>query len=294
MQIVKKLDIIIVNYNTKNVLKDCLCSIERENEKESKRFEYDTWVIDNASSDGSTNMIKAEFPNVRLVESNENIGFSKANNKVINMCSNQYILLLNPDTIVQGSAISDCLSYMKGKSDIGVLGCKVLNKDGTLQLACRRSIPTPDIAFARLIGLSKLFPNSKRLAKYNLTYIDEDEITDVDAVSGAFMMVRRSVVDEIGLLDERFFMFGEELDWCFRFKKAGYRVVYYPQAQIIHLKGESIKSNPKKSKWEFYRAMYLFHKKHWSKNYFFILNWIIYSGIFVLFLFSKIKSILKR
>ena len=148
-----------------------------------------------------------------------------------------------------------------------------------MQLACRRSIPTPGVAFFRMTGLSRLFPNSKITAQYNLTYLDPNEANEVDAVSGAFLMIRRKVIDNIGPLDERFFMYGEELDWCLRTKIAGWKVMYYPDAEIIHYKGECSRSNSKKAAFEFYRSMYLFHKKHFAKNYNPVINIIIYAGI---------------
>ena len=157
----------------------------------------------------------------------------------------------------------------------------MLNGDGTLQLACRRSIPTPEVAFYRLTGLSKLFPHSRTLAQYNMTYRSPDETHEVDAVSGAFLMIRRQVVEQIGLLDERFFMYGEELDWCLRARRAGWAVMYCPDARIVHYKGESTKYNSRKAAVEFYRAMYLFHKKHFAAACSPVTNSLIYTGIFL-------------
>ena len=173
------------------------------------------------------------------------------------------------------------VGFMARNPSVGISGCKVLNEDGTLQLACRRGIPTPGAAFYRLTGLSKLFPKSKMMAKYNLTYLNPNEAHEVDAVSGAFLMIRREVIDNIGLLDERFFMYGEELDWCFRVKKAGWTVMYYPGAQIVHYKGQCSRFNSRKAAFEFYRAMYLFYKKHFAKNYSPVINFVIYAGIFL-------------
>ncbi len=164
---------------------------------------------------------------------------------------------------------------------VGIAGCKVLNRDGTLQLACRRSIPTPRVAFYRLTGLSLLFPKSRLMAEYNMTYTNPDQTHEVDAVSGAFLMIRRKVVEQIGLLDERFFMYGEELDWCLRAKRAGWAVMYHPDAQIVHYKGESTKYNSRKAAVEFYRAMYLFHRKHFAKDHSIFGNALIYVGIFI-------------
>jgi GT2 family glycosyltransferase len=231
-------------------------------------------------------MVRQNFPGVNLIENKENVGFAKANNQAIAKCSGDYILLLNPDTLILQNAIEKMLDFMDGNPTVGVCGCKVLNEDRTLQLGCRRSIPTPGSAFFRLTGLSKLFPNSKIAAKYNLTYLDPDGPHQVDAVSGAFLMIRRKVVDVIGLLDERFFMYGEEMDWCLRVKKTGWTVMYYPSAEIIHYKGECSKFNHRKASFEFYRSMYLFHKKHFAENYNPFTNIIIYTGILLKALMS--------
>ena len=288
MHDVEMIDIIIVNYNSKDVLINCINSIINE----ETQLNYNLWIIDNASTDDSVEDLKEFFPKVNIIKNELNEGFSKANNKIIKMTSAHYILLLNPDTIVYNNSISGCLNYIKEHSEVGIVGCKVLNPDGTLQLACRRSIPTPVVALFRLIGLSKLFPNNKMFAKYNLTYLNDHEINEVDAVSGAFLMIKRDVVNKVGLLDEHFFMFGEELDWCMRVKNAGFKVIYYPKSFITHLKGESCKRNPKKARWEFYRAMLLFHKKHWAGKYIFVFNWIVYSGIFLLYFISKVNAFL--
>ena len=271
------LSIIIVNYNTGRLLKDCIASIYRE----TTTLPFDIWVVDNASCDNSLQMIKKQFQEVKLIENKQNVGFAKANNMAISKSKADYVLLLNPDTLILGNAIEKMLRFMDINPKVGISGCKVLNEDGTLQLACRRSIPNPHVAFFRLSGLSRLFPNSKIMAKYNLTYLNPNKAHEIDAVSGAFLMIRRKVVDNIGKLDERFFMYGEELDWCLRTKKAGWKVMYYPDAEIIHYKGECSKSNSRKATFEFCRSMYLFHKKHFAENYNPIINIIIYAGIFL-------------
>jgi len=271
------LSIIIVNYNAKKLLQKCLRSVYTE----TKHVPFEVWVVDNNSTDTSGTMVRQNFPRVNLIENKENAGFAKANNQAIARCSGDYILLLNPDTLILQNAIEKTLDFMDGNPTVGICGCKVLNEDGTLQLACRRSIPTPGVAFFRLTGLSKLFLNSKIAAKYNLTYLDPDSPHQVDVISGAFLMIRRKVVDVIGLLDERFFMYGEEMDWCLRAKKTGWTVMYYPSAEIIHYKGECSRFNHRKASFEFYRSMYLFHKKHFAENYNPFTNIIIYTGIFL-------------
>jgi len=271
------LSIIIVNYNAGHYLENCLKSVYAE----TKQIPFDIWVVDNNSKDASVSIIRRNFPLVNLIENKENTGFARANNDAISKCTGDYILLLNPDTLIMENAIEKMVKFLDENPQTGIAGCKVLNDDGTLQLACRRSIPAPGVAFFRLTGLSRLFPNSKGMAKYNLTYLNPDEANEVDAVSGAFLMIRRTVVDNIGKLDERFFMYGEELDWCLRTKKAGWKVMYYPDAEIIHYKGECSKSNCRKAAFEFYRSMYLFHKKHFADNYNPIINILIYAGIFL-------------
>jgi hypothetical protein len=269
------LSIVIVNYNTEKLLRSCLESVYAG----ANGTPLDIWVVDNNSRDSSLAMLKSLFPMVRVIQNPSNVGFSRANNVVISQSRSDYILLLNPDTLIIGDAIERVVKFMKEHPEVGIAGCKVLNRDGTLQLACRRRIPTPEVAFYRLTGLSKLFPRSRVMAKYNMTYESPDQTHEVDAVSGAFLMIRHKVVEEIGPLDERFFMYGEELDWCLRTKRAGWSVMYYPEAQIVHYKGESTKYNSRKAAIEFYRAMYLFHRKHFAKDYSPVTNFFIYAGI---------------
>ncbi|MBW8039174.1 MAG: glycosyltransferase family 2 protein [Planctomycetes bacterium] len=288
------LSIVIVNYNAGEFLKACIESVY----KETKDVSFDIWVVENNSFDNSIKTIKNCFPDVHIIENTRNVGFAKANNMAISKTSADYILMLNPDTLIKRNAIGKTVKFMEENPKIGIAGCKVLNEDGTLQLACRRSIPTPKIAFWRLTGLSFLFPKSEAMARYNLTYLDPDKPHEVDAVSGAFLMIRKEVIDDIGVLDENFFMYGEELDWCFRATKAGWLVMYYPSAKIIHYKGGCSKFNSRKATLEFYRAMYLFHKKHFAKRHSTIINYIIYTGIFLkaigswksLLFFTKVGS----
>jgi GT2 family glycosyltransferase len=276
------LTIVIVNYNTERLLRDCLQSVYGG----ANGTPMDIWVVDNNSRDNSVPMVRAQFPRVKVIENPTNVGFSRANNAVISQARSDYILLLNPDTLILDDAIERMVKFMNEHPRVGIAGCKVLNRDGTLQLACRRSIPTPEVAFYRLSGLSRLFPANKTVARYNMTYESPDHTHEVDAVSGAFLMIRTEAVQEVGLLDERFFMYGEELDWCLRVKRAGWAVMYHPDAQIVHYKGESTKYNSSKAAVEFYRAMYLFHKKHFARDCSLLVNGLIYAGIFARALLS--------
>lgn len=287
----RDLSIIIVNWNTRDLLRDCINSVI----KNTKDLDYEIYVVDNNSSDQSAEMVKEEFSeykNIILLENKVNMGFAGANNQAIKISKGKAVLLLNPDTIVNGDVIKRTFDCLMSDEKIGVAGCKVLNPDGTLQLACRRMVPTPKDAFFKLFGISKFFKNNKKFARYNLTYISEDEFLDVDSVSGAFLMIKREVIDKIGLLDEEFFMYGEEMDWCLRAKRAGYIVRYCPVGSIIHYKGESSRKLGPKATYEFYRAMLIFYNKNNKENNFFIMNWLVYLGIFVLGFFAVIKNIL--
>lgn len=269
------ISIVIVSFNVERLLKECIESIYRETTEST----FDIWVVDNHSHDSSVQMLKNHFPQVHLIENDRNVGFPKANNQAIVQNTSDYILLLNPDTIVQDRAIDKMVRFMDEYPDTGVSGCRVLNEDGSLQLACRRSVPTPKVAFYRLTGLSRLFPNSKTMARYNLTYLDPNAPHEVDAVSGAFLVIRKKVVDAIGMLDENFFIYGEDMDWCIRARKAGWKVMYYPHAQIVHYKGVGCKTNNLKTTYEFYRAMVLFHRKHFAQECSALTNLVIYIGI---------------
>lgn len=259
----KELSIIIVNYNVKAFLQNCLLSIKKATEK----IDSEIIVVDNASDDGSIELIKKNFNDITLIESQVNLGFSRANNLGLKISHGKYICLINPDTIVEENTFQVMIDFMDNHPEVGLAGCKILNPDGTFQLACRRSFPTPWVAFTKIIGLSKLFPKSKLFAKYNLTYLDENQSYEVDAVSGSFMFFRREVYEKIGGLDETFFMYGEDLDYCYRVKKAGYKVYYVHSTQIIHFKGESTKRSNIDELKHFYDAMRLFVRKHFSGSW---------------------------
>ena len=269
--------IIIVNYNTKELLAQTLNSVFAS----EAPFCYEIIVADNGSIDGSIDMIKGNYPNVLLIENNANLGFSKANNIAINRSKGEYILLLNSDTILEKFCLIKCVHYLESNISIGALGCKVLLENGTLDLACRRSFPTPEVAFYRMLGISKLFPQNKKFGRYNLTYLDEDEISEVDCIVGAFMFVRKSAINEVGLLDENYFMYGEDVDWCYRIKKAGWKIVYFPNAEIMHVKGASGgKKNPRII-YEFHRAMLVFYRKHYQTEYSWWITVMVIFGIYL-------------
>ncbi|MBI5474567.1 MAG: glycosyltransferase, partial [Ignavibacteriae bacterium] len=257
------LSVIIVNYNVRQFLENSLTSIFRAMEG----LTGEVFVIDNASDDGSLEMVRAKFPQVQLIENKVNVGFAKANNAALKRAQGRFILLINPDTVVQEDTFRVMLSFFDENPDAGLAGCKVLNPDGSFQLPCRRSFPTPWVAFTKITGLSGLFPSSKLFGKYNLTYLSEDETYEVDAVSGSYMFLRREVYQKIGGLDETFFMYGEDLDWCYRVSRSGYKVYYVHSTKIIHFKGESTRRSDIDEIRTFYQAMQLFVEKHFSNSF---------------------------
>ncbi|MBV6512700.1 MAG: hypothetical protein FMNOHCHN_02214 [Ignavibacteriaceae bacterium] len=258
-----QLSIIIVNYNVREFLANLFDTLY----KAIEGIEAEIIVVDNASADGSQEYIKQNHPRVILIENRVNAGFSKANNIGLKAATGKYLLLLNPDTLVREDTFRVMMQYMEQDTSIGMAGCKILNPDGTLQLACRRSFPSPWVSFCRITGLSALFPHSPLFARYNLTFLDENKSYEVDAISGSFMMVKREVYEKMGGLDESYFMYGEDLDWCLRVQKAGYKVHYVHSTQIIHYKGESTKRSSIDETRHFYNAMHLFVKKNLSGSF---------------------------
>ena len=269
------LSIVIVNYNTGDLLRECLRSLFGS----EGDFTYQVTVVDNHSQDGSAALVRREFPQVDLLENPENVGYAQANNQGLKSRKARYYLLLNPDTVLPPESLRAMLSFMEGHLQAGIAGPKLMMADGRLDLACRRSFPTPEVSFYRLSGLGRLFPKSKRFGRYNLTYLDPDQEAEVDSVVGAFMMIRGETLEEVGYLDEEFFLYGEDLDFAYRAKKAGWKVYYYPQVTVLHYKRRSSSQNRKRAQHEFYRAMHLFYRKHYAKTTPLWLHWLVMAGI---------------
>lgn len=283
------LSIIIVNYNVKYFLEQCLHAVYRATQKIST----EVIVVDNNSADGSERMVAERFPKVIFITNSTNLGFAKANNQAIARTSGRYILLLNPDTVVQEDTFLKCMGYMDLHPDVGCLGVKMIDGKGKFLPESKRALPTPMTAFYKVFGLAALFPRSRRFGKYHLGYLDPEEIHDVDVISGAFMFIRKGALDKTGLLDEVFFMYGEDIDISYRFKQAGYRNVYFPLTTIIHYKGESTRKSSINYVIVFYRAMIIFARKHFSGNtvryYIFFIHLAIYlrAGLSILTRFFK-------
>ncbi|MDP3622968.1 MAG: glycosyltransferase family 2 protein [Methanobacteriaceae archaeon] len=290
------LSIIVVNYRTYNLTNQAIESVITKNHP----FKYNIYVVDNASEDGSLEKLQKDFSKeiqdglIKFIASAENKGFSYANNLALKEISSNNILLLNSDTIVIADCLEKCLNYMESHPQTGALGCKVVLPDGTLDKACRRSFPDVSVSFYRMIGLSRLFPKSQRFGKYNLCYLDDDGVYPIDCLVGAFMMVKSEAIKEIGLLDETFFMYGEDIDWCYRIKEAGWQIIYYGDAQIIHYKGSSSQKQKSKLIYEFYRAMYIFYNKHYKKQNSILTTALTYAGIGVIFGLKLFLNLFKK
>jgi GT2 family glycosyltransferase len=286
-----KVSIVIVHWRTPELLMRCLESVYADSHADS----FEVHVVDNASGDETVALLERQFPQVKIIANDENVGFSRACNQVIPTTAGEYVLLLNPDTELKQDAISKLAAFMDEHPQCGAVGPKILNRDGSLQLACRRSFPSPAAAFFRLTYLSKVFPQSRILSRYNLTYADPDSCLAVDALSGSCMMVRRCVVDQIGLLDEDIFMFGEDIDWCWRIKEANWQVYYLPDSVIYHLHGASSRQRPIGATIDLHKGMEVFYRKHLARRYWAPFNALVYAAIwsralcFVLINFIRAK-----
>lgn len=282
------LAVVIVSYNTVDLLRACLHSVMNSDAK----IAYAVCVVDNASTDGSADMVRTEFPQVQLIAHNKNVGYSAANNMGLRWFGFQqskkpnidtlprYALLLNPDTVVPPKAFAEMIAFMDNHPLAGVAGPCVLRPDGSLDKACKRTFPSPKVSLYHMTGLGKLFPNSRTFNSYNLEYLPDTAVESVDSVVGAYMQLRREAIEEVGLLDEAFFMYGEDLDWAKRIKDAGWEVWYNGKTQITHVK-EAASSQSVKSRIDFYEAMWIFYCKHYRSNTSWLPNKFIMLGIVV-------------
>lgn len=258
-----QLSVIIVNYNVKNLLRDCLLSVQ----KAAHSIDTEIIVVDNASSDGSVEMLKAEFKYVKLITNTQNLGFSKANNQGIAQAQGKYILLLNPDTLINKNTFEDCLNFSKQTNNCGGIGVQMLDANNQFLKESKRGFPTPWASLCRLSFLNKLFPNSALLNGYYLGHLSNDENHQVEVLAGAFIWIKKSIIDEIGGLDETYFMYGEDIDFSYRIQQAGYHNYFLGTVTILHYKGESTDKYSFKHIKYFYDAMKIFSKKHYPRTY---------------------------
>lgn len=257
-----KLSIVIVNYNVAYFLEHCLYSVRNA----LKGIEAEIFVVDNNSVDNSIAMLKEKFPEVILIANKDNVGFSRANNQAIRISKGKYVLILNPDTVVEEDTFAKCISFMDSHKDCGALGVKMIDGSGKFLKESKRGFPSPWTSFCKMSGLTSLFPHSKKYANYYMGHLSEDEVNEVDILAGAYMMMRKECLDKVGLLDEDYFMYGEDIDLSYRITKGGYKNYYFPKARIIHYKGESTKKASMNYVYTFYNAMVIFAQKHLTKK----------------------------
>jgi GT2 family glycosyltransferase len=286
-----KLSVIIVNYNVEHFLEQCLHSVY----KADCAHELEVFVVDNASVDGSLDMLQSKFPQVHLIANKDNVGFSKANNQGIEQSTGEYVLLLNPDTLVQEDTFEETIAFMDAHQDAGGLGVMMLDGNGNFLPESKRGLPTPQVAFHKIFGLSRLFPKSEKFNRYHLGHLDKNDTHEIEILSGAFMFMRRSALDKVGLLDEEFFMYGEDIDLSYRLTLGGYKNYYTARTRIIHYKGESTKKSSINYVFVFYNAMIIFAKKHFSdKNarlFSFFINLAIYFRAAIALMGRAVKTL---
>ncbi|HMN06979.1 MAG TPA: glycosyltransferase family 2 protein [Flavobacteriales bacterium] len=272
-----KLSVVIVNYNVKAFLEQCLRSVYEA----LLGMEGEVFVVDNQSTDGSVEMVRRKFPEVHVVANQVNVGFSRANNQAIRMCRGEYVLLLNPDTVVGEDVFQKVVAFMDANPRTGGLGVKMVDGTGRFLPESKRGLPTPTVAFFKIIGLSRLFPHSKVFGRYHLGHLPENETAPIEILSGACMFLRRSVLEQVGLLDESFFMYGEDIDLSYRIRLGGYENWYFPEARIIHYKGESTKKSSVNYVFVFYNAMVIFARKHFARRGPQLFSYIIQAAIYL-------------
>lgn len=284
------LSVCIVSLNTCNYLRDCLQSLA-----ENTRVDYEVIITDNDSTDGTQAMLAAEFPRVQLVQNQQNEGYTRPMNQALQRGRGRYLVQLNPDTLVLPGALDELIAFLEVNPQAGIVGPKVLNRDQTLQKPCRRGEPRPWAVFSYFLGLSALFPKSRWFGEYLMSYKDENETHTVAGVSGSCMMIRREVIHSIGYLDERFFAYQEDADYCFQARQAGWKVYYHPQAQIIHYGGMGgSRVQPFRSIYEWHRSYYLYYQKNLAKDYIFLFNWLYYLAMGAKLLLSLGLNFIRR
>ncbi len=288
-----KLSVIIVNYNVRYFLEQALHAVR----KACAGIDAEIFVVDNHSVDGSGDMVRRKFPEVILIENKDNVGFSRANNQAIRKSKGEFVLLLNPDTVVDEDCFKKVISFMEQTPDAGAVGVKMIDGKGKFLPESKRGLPTPEVAFYKMFGLSGLFPKSKRFGRYHLGFLDNDQTHEVEVLAGAFMMLRKTTLDKIGLLDEDYFMYGEDIDLSYRIIKGGYKNYYFSDTTIIHYKGESTKKSSVNYVFVFYRAMITFAQKHYAQKNAFafsvLINTAIYIRAFISLLVRFITTMLK-
>ena len=261
----------------------------------STRYSYEVVITDNGSSDGSQEMLVAEFPRVQVIRNDTNLGYTRPMNQALQAGVGRYLMQLNPDTLLHAGLIDTLVDYMDASPQVGICTPKVLNSDGTLQKQCRRSAARPWDAISYILGLSRLFPRSRFFGRYLMEYLPDDQIAEVEAVSGSCMLICRAVIEQIGYLDEQFFAYQEDAEFCFRARKAGWKIFFVPQAQITHYGGQGgSRVVPYRGIYAWHRSFYLYYRKHLAREYFFLINGLVYLGIGIKLLFTLLINAVRK
>lgn len=285
-----KLSVVIVNYNVEHFLDQCLDSVRRA----SANCSLEVLIVDNNSVDGSLTMLAEKYPEYPVIANKDNVGFSCANNQAMRIAQGEYVLLLNPDTVVAEDSFSKVISFMDEHPNAGGLGVHMIDGKGNFLPESKRGLPKPMVAFYKIFGLSKLFPKSKRFGQYHLGHINENETNKIDVLSGAFMLMRKTALDKVGLLDEDYFMYGEDIDLSYRIQKGGFDNYYYPETSIIHYKGESTKKSSVNYVFVFYKAMVIFARKHFAGKQAGLFSFLINAAIYLRAFLAVVSRVLKR
>jgi hypothetical protein len=284
------LSVCIVTYRAKDLLRDCLQSLCA-----NTNLPFEVIIVDNGSQDGAKSMLEREFPAFTVIENNENLGFTFPMNQALRLAQGQYLLQLNPDTLILPDSLDKMVAFMNAHPDIGICGPKVLNRNQTLQKSCRRGEPTPWAVLTYFLGFSARYPKSKLFGQYQMNYMDEDLTHPVAGVSGSCMLIRRELIDDIGYLDERFFAYQEDADFCLRARQAGWQVYYYPGAEIIHYGGQGgSRVEPYRSILAWHKSYFIYYRKHLAKNYFFLFNWIYYLAMILKLGLSLAENFIRK
>lgn len=284
----KKLTIIILSYNTKKLLRDCLNSLE----KVKNEVDFEVIVSDNGSTDGSIELVKKEFKDTKLIENNKNLGFAAGNNKARKYTKREYVLFLNSDTVVHKNTLKKTVEYLDKNSNVGAVTCKTILPSGSLDRDARRSFPTPWVAMSHLAYLDRIWPSSKLFSKYWYGYISPDTIHEIDVLQGAYCLIKRSILDRINWFDEDYFLDGEDIDLCWKVKQLGYKIIYYPEVSITHIKKASKRKLRKISISRGVKSMEIFYRKHLWKRYPFYVNYLVLFGIRFVDIVRSIKLVI--
>ena len=270
-----RLRVVFLSYNTRDLTEQALRTVLDA----AEGMEVEIFVVDNASHDGSADMVAEKFPAVKLLRNEDNVGFAAGNNVALRQVVGEYVLIINTDTIVRRDTLRALAGFLDEHPEVGACGCKILDPDGTLQLDSRRGFPSPMAAFCKMSGLSRLFPDHPSISRYHMTYLDPEQTAEVEVLSGSCMMVRKAAMDQVGLLDEDYFMYGEDIDWCYRIHKAGWKIFYVPTTEIIHFRGESGRGAPLRILYRKSQAMSIFVNKHMTRRFRFFPLWLLQVGI---------------